>query len=35
MGDSVSAKRSVVMDVLSIYVPSFFNTVGMSFAETE
>ena len=30
MGDSGSAKRSVVMDVLSIYVPSFFNTVGMS-----
>ena len=30
MGDSGFAKRSVAMDVLSIYVPSFFNTVGMS-----
>jgi multidrug resistance protein len=29
MGDSGS-KRSVVIDVLSIYIPSFFNTVGMS-----
>jgi multidrug resistance protein len=30
MGDPGSAKRSVARDVLSIYVPSFFNTVGMS-----
>ena len=30
MRDTSAAKRSVVMDVLSIYVPSFFNTVGMS-----
>jgi len=30
MGDASTSKRSVAMDVLSIYVPSFFNTVGMS-----
>ena len=30
MGGSGGAKRSVVNDVLSIYVPSFFNMMGMS-----
>ena len=30
MGDAEESKRSVMMDVLSIYIPSFFNTVGMS-----
>jgi DHA1 family multidrug resistance protein-like MFS transporter len=30
MEDSGSVKRSVMRDVLSIYIPSFFNTIGMS-----
>jgi hypothetical protein len=30
MGESEGAKRSVTNDILSIYVPSFFNTMGMS-----
>ena len=30
MGDSGSANRLAVMDVLSIYVPSFFIMLGMS-----
>ncbi|MBN1682930.1 MFS transporter [Candidatus Bathyarchaeota archaeon] len=30
MGESSEEKRSVMMDVLSIYIPSFFNTIGMS-----
>jgi DHA1 family multidrug resistance protein-like MFS transporter len=30
MEETGEIKRSVLMDVLSIYVPSFFNTVGMS-----
>lgn len=30
MADSGTVKRSVMMDVLSIYVPSFFNMIGMS-----
>ena len=30
MEESNIDKRSIYMDVLSIYVPSFFNTVGMS-----
>jgi multidrug resistance protein len=30
MDNSEGAKRTVAMDVLSIYVPSFFNSVGMS-----
>jgi multidrug resistance protein len=30
MAETGNARRSLIMDVLSIYVPSFFNTVGMS-----
>jgi DHA1 family multidrug resistance protein-like MFS transporter len=30
MGEQGEEKRSVMTDVLSIYIPSFFNTVGMS-----
>lgn len=30
MEEDPSVKRSVVSDVLSIYIPSFFNTIGMS-----
>jgi len=30
MANSDTIKRSVIRDVLSIYIPSFFNTVGMS-----
>ncbi|TRO47538.1 MFS transporter, partial [Candidatus Bathyarchaeota archaeon] len=30
MTDQVPERRSTMLDVLSIYVPSFFNMVGMS-----
>lgn len=30
MDEQGEEKRSVITDVLSIYIPSFFNTVGMS-----
>ena len=30
MGEQDQFKRSTIIDVLSIYIPSFFNSIGMS-----